>query len=68
MRLLTVVTGAQKTEVDVPSDGGSEVDKEKMAAAEKIQSDAIKEFKQKKKDRELQEQLRKQYSKCGVIL
>ena len=35
--LLTVVTVAEKTEVDVPSDGGSEEDKEEMAAAEKIQ-------------------------------
>ena len=38
-----------------------------MVAAEKIQSDTIKEFKRKKKERKLQEQLRKQYSKCGVI-
>ena len=67
LRLLTIVKGAQKTEVDVPSDGGSEEDKEEMAGAERIQSDAIKEFK-RKKEPELQEQLRKQYSKCGVIL
>ena len=66
--MLTVVTGAQKTEVDMPSDGGSEADKAEMAGAEKIQSDAIKEFKRKKKERELQEQLQKEYSKCGVIL
>ena len=39
--LLTVDIGVQKTEVDVPSDGGSEEDKEEMAAAEEIQSDAI---------------------------
>ena len=47
--LLTVVTGAKKTEVDVPSDGGLEADKAEMAASEKIQSDTIKEFKRKKK-------------------
>ena len=39
--MLGLLTGAQKTEVDVPSDGGSVEDKEEMAAAEKIQSDAI---------------------------
>ena len=58
--LLTVITGAQKTEVDVPWDG------------EKIQADTIKEFKRKKKEREIQEQLRKHTASvvlyCKVLL
>ena len=58
--LLTVVTGAKKTEVDVPSDGDSEADKTKMEAAQKTQAAVIKDFKSKKKEREVQEQLRKQ--------
>ena len=51
---------SQKKEVDVPSDGDSEADKTKMEAAQKTQAAVIKDFKSKKKEREVQEQLRKQ--------
>ena len=65
---LTVITSTHKTEVDVLSDVDSEAEKKEMAAAEKVQSEAMKEFKRKKKEREIQEELRNKYSKYCVIL
>ena len=46
---VTVIAGAQKTEQDVKSGGDSEDDAEEIASAEKVQADAIKEFKLKRK-------------------
>lgn len=65
--ILTVVVGAKKTELDAPSEIDSEAEKAEMESAEKTQKEAIKEHKRKKKEREVQDQLRKQYSECGVI-
>ena len=52
--------------MDQPSDV-SDADAVDMAAAEKEQSDAIKEARKKKKERQLQEELCKKYSKCCSV-
>ena len=51
--------------MDQPSDMDSEVDAVDMKVAEKEQSDAIKEARNKKK--QLQQELCKKYSKCCII-